>query len=118
MADPRHISFNPPKGGFEEASMAPCSCLQGKLVGERAGLLYGTNKGRRGTQGENGGKADSGPMRTGSSQRQRPVRVGCLCLQPEGRLKCRSSANQWLPSTSYFCRDFQCHPRQDLISFR
>ena len=107
-----HI-LQPPKGGLEEASMAPCSCVQGWLKGERAGLLHGTNEGRTGTKGENGGKADSGSMRKDSSRRQRPVRVGCLCLQPEGRLKCRSSADQWLPSTSSFCRDFQCQPHQD-----
>ena len=107
-----HI-LQPPKGGLEEASMAPCSCVQGWLKGERAGLLHGTNEGRTRTKGENGGKADSGSMRKDSSRRQRPVRVGYLCLQPEGRLKCRGSADQWLPSTSSFCRDFQCQPHQD-----
>lgn len=105
-----YILQPPSKGGLEEASMAPRSRVQGRLAGERAGLLRGTDEGRTGTKGGNGGEGCLWLDEKGFLSGTAACEGGCLCLQPEGRLKYHSSADQWLPSASSFCRDFRCHP--------
>lgn len=46
MTDSRQISFSPPKGGLEEASVAPCSGLKRHHAEEGADLLCEIAEGR------------------------------------------------------------------------
>lgn len=73
-----YILQPPSKGGLEEASMAPHSRVQGRLAGERAGLLCGTDEGRTGTKGGNGGE-------------------GCLWLDEKGLLSGTAACEGGLP---------------------